>query len=306
MKTLEELLADGYPDVLVHALGLYDGRAKDSRYERLLLMLRLSTNEYTRRLQRPHQDQERLKRDRFDLIDRISAFISLLKIGDFSIAEDQLPSPVLPLEEQKKEVPLLLFLGSNPKSMGQLQLEKEYAKVHHQLQDKSDIFSLRYEPVVSRETFAQILADRQPAIIHFSGHGLGEATDFRKAGLVFQDANNRHKGDVVSAVALADIIGTYKKAFPIRLVVLNACESTGHAREISRRGLYAIGMTEEVLDRRAIVFAAGFYRGLALKPDDIPFAFGAALDAFGIADVEGGAAVPKLFLDGQELGGEKN
>jgi hypothetical protein len=301
MKTLKELLDEGYPDVLIHALGLYPGPAEDDRFERFLSLIQISTNDYTRRLQRPHQDQEKLKIERFDLIDRIRTLVERYEVDNFSVAEDQLPSPILPPEGAKKEVPLVLFLGSNPKSMGQLQLEKEYAKVNHQLQDKSDTFSLRYEPVVTRETFSQILADRQPTIIHFSGHGLGEATGFRKAGLVFEDAVNSKKGDIVSASAIADIIGTYKKAFTIQLVVLNACESTEHAREISRRGVYAIGMTEEVLDRRAIVFAAGFYRGLALKPEDIPFAFGAALDAFGIADVEGGETVPKLYLDGEEV-----
>ncbi|WP_083926231.1 CHAT domain-containing protein [Neolewinella persica] len=300
-RSLTDLLAEGHPNVIVHALGLHSTAQTDDRFQRLLAALKISTAEHVKRLNRPHQNSQELERERYALLDRLKMFVELFNLDGFAVEEKALPHPTVQMKEKPVRVPLVLFLGSNPEAMGRLQLDSEYVKVTQQLQNKQEVFQLRISPAVTRETFEGSLAEQQPAIIHFSGHGLGEATGFRKAGLVFEHPVNRNKGDIISAKALAKIIKTYKEAFTIRLVVLNACESTDHAREISCSGLYAIGMTQEVLDRRAIVFAAGFYRGLSVMPDNIPFAFRAALDSFGIADVQGGEAVPKLFLNGAEV-----
>jgi hypothetical protein len=77
----------------------------------------------------------------------------------------------------------ILFLGANPKDTGRLRLDQELRDITEGLQraQKCDQFNLKQKWAVRPRDIQRAILDEQPQIVHFSGHGEGEA------GLVFED-----------------------------------------------------------------------------------------------------------------------
>ncbi|MEO1760567.1 MAG: NACHT domain-containing protein [Cyanobacteria bacterium J06629_18] len=121
----------------------------------------------------------------------------------------------------------------------QQQIDKKYEVVFKTAVRPSDLLaSLRYH---------------KPQIVHFCGHGTGEK------GLLFQDDNGREQ--LVSTEALVRSFEYFAK--DIECSVFNACTSYIQAEAVAKHINYAIGMSEEILDRAAYIFAVGFYEALA-------------------------------------------
>src|ERR1043165_3884006 len=80
----------------------------------------------------------------------------------------------------------------------------------------------------------------------------------------------------------------------IRTVVLNACFSEEQAQSISEEIDCVVGMTDEVGDQAAIVFAANFYRALGFG-ESVQSAFSQAVTAIKLQNIPG-AATPKVFV----------
>ncbi len=206
----------------------------------------------------------------------------------------RIPAP----NEKPVEKPGILFLASDPRGMGKLKLNEEFVKIRTHLDDKVDNFKLELKFEQRPDTLTKTILDERPTYIHFAGHGVGTTDEDNLAGIVLEDRERNPK--VVTGLALENMFRLLKMRFDIKAVVLNACDSTEQAKAISKNGIYAIGMADEIPDDAAITFAGGFYLGLAETPDDIPFAYQMALNSLLMEGVEQ-AQVPRLFLDGEEV-----
>lgn len=90
----------------------------------------------------------------------------------------------------------ILMLSANPQGMPILQLGKERREIKHGLERSQyrDRFQLELEEAVRTEDLRRAMLDFQPQIVHFSGHGDGEA------GLAFE--NETGKVQLVTGEAL--------------------------------------------------------------------------------------------------------
>src|SRR5689334_17891055 len=108
----------------------------------------------------------------------------------------------------------ILFVAANPADTVQLALDQECAAIEHELRIASgrDDFDLRSKWAVSIDDLMRYLNQLQPAILHFSGHGMrggagaaGERGDPRRdmatssstrGGIVLQDRDgSQHVSD---------------------------------------------------------------------------------------------------------------
>ena len=149
----------------------------------------------------------------------------------------------------------ILFLAANPQGTVPLQLDKEMQKIKDSLSSRG-LLSNQFQIVQRWETspadVRQAILQEKPEIVHFSGHGEGQA------GLVLVDDRGRPK--LVGADALADLFKFV--ADKVECVLLNACYAEFQANAIVKHINYVIGMQQEVWDVAAIAFAVGFYDGI--------------------------------------------
>ncbi|MEM9153383.1 MAG: CHAT domain-containing protein [Cyanobacteria bacterium P01_F01_bin.3] len=133
------------------------------------------------------------------------------------------------------------------------------------------------------------LLDRNPQIVHFSGHGFGVSrpdapsdkppTDCRDIsfvlegetgpeGLLLEDETGHSK--LISTDAIAHLFSLFSDE--IECVVLNTCYSATQAEAIIRHIPYVVGMKKAIGDRAAIDFTLGFYDAL-LAGRSVEFAY---------------------------------
>jgi tetratricopeptide (TPR) repeat protein len=168
---------------------------------------------------------------------------------------------------------IILFLAANPTGTAQLDLEKEVEAVQQEL-----VRLQRHEPFIFKAQWASTLEavrhallDHEPQIIHFSGHGAGQA------GIMLE--NEAGESQLVSGETLADF---FKLSPQIECVILNACFTALQASDIVKYVDFVIGMNQPIGDKAAIQFAIGFYDALAAG-ESIPTAF-----EFGRAGIQTG------------------
>lgn len=92
-----------------------------------------------------------------------------------------------------------------------------------------------------------------PQVVHFSGHGGSDGLV-----VVSRDGSRPHSVDAAQ-------LGRLFKIFrgDIRLLVLNACLSRPQAEAVAAVVGCAIGTTNDISDKAAIIFSASFYRAIA-------------------------------------------
>ena len=199
----------------------------------------------------------------------------------------------------------ILFLASNPTNTAKLQLDTEFSKVFQSLQAANSTFQLVSEFAVTPDLLQFYILKNQPLIVHFSGHGMGEAADNTRAigvpttpqitkGIVLQDEMGQIK--LVTGEALQKMFGVFLPMFKIDAVILNACYSEEQAKAISTCIPFVIGMNTAVQDDSAIKFSSGFYSALSFK-NDIPFAFEYAKSLIDINGLQGDN-IPVLYKKG--------
>src|SRR5262249_41675499 len=105
---------------------------------------------------------------------------------------------------------------------------------------------------VRPDDLAQLLLQHQPQIVHFSGHG-GRAEQ-----LILLNADG--KPAPVGTKALVNLFTVFKDH--VRLVLLNACQSSPQAQAISQVIDCVVGTEADIGDEAAITFAASFYQAL--------------------------------------------
>ncbi len=145
----------------------------------------------------------------------------------------------------------ILYLTAGPKDMELLRSNEEMRKVKELLQRgrHRDRFRLEFCPAVRLEDIGQALADYEPQIVHFSGHGS------REGGVYVEDETGYSE-----LVTPDGLFGEYKHS--IRCVIVNACHSMLLAEAMAEHIDYVVGMRSEIGDEAAILFSVGFYQGL--------------------------------------------
>ncbi|MCP4696170.1 MAG: CHAT domain-containing protein [Gammaproteobacteria bacterium] len=148
----------------------------------------------------------------------------------------------------------ILVLSANPLDTERLRFDAEAREIRESLlrAKKSDDFHIEISPAATPKDINRALQQHSPAIVHFSGHGKGED------GLVFDDGQGNSLP--VKSEALAALFQLF--AADVKCVLLNACYSEVQARSIARHIDYVIGMSREISDKAALVFAAAFYDAL--------------------------------------------
>ena len=294
--TIDELLQEGQPNRVAAALRQHPRYDNDRHYQTSVIMLMARSSQHAKQIQNGLYSGENRAVQNAKLIYSVQMLLEEYpEVRRFTVSTAALPEVIQAPGE--REAPLVLFLASNPGDA--LQMEKEFARVHRNVQDHEDRLRLRHSDRVTRENVRRVIAERKPAYVHFSGHGIGE-NRFRTAGIVFEHPTNRDKSDVMSAGEATKMFRLLHRNAAIKLVLLNACESADHARMISTQGFYAIGMREEIRDSNAILFADGFYTGLVTaedQDDPVPHAFRSGVDHLPLELRQ----LPRLYLDGDDL-----
>ena len=191
------------------------------------------------------------------------------------------PMPPTPENTGMKKI---LFLGANPENTTQLRINQEARDIEHGLERARhrDRFELVTKWAVRSMDLRRALLDEAPQIVHFSGHGTGDA------GIVLE--TDQGQPQMVGAVALGNLFRLFAKK--IECVVLNACYSEPQAEEIVRHIPFVIGMNKAIPDPTAIEFAVAFYDALA-SGEDYEFAFEYAVSAIELKGLSG-ALTPVL------------
>ena len=148
----------------------------------------------------------------------------------------------------------ILLLAANPKDTDPLRLGEEIREIDIILKQANhrDRFELIPKFAVRVGDLRDEMLSQSPQIVHFSGHGAGQA------GLVLED--DLGKLAVVTTEALARFFQSF--ADTVECVLLNACYSTAQAEAINQHINCVIGMNQAIGDRAAIEFAKGFYAAL--------------------------------------------
>jgi tetratricopeptide (TPR) repeat protein len=158
----------------------------------------------------------------------------------------------------------ILFLAANPTGTAQLDLEKEVEMVQQELArlERHEPFIFKAQWATTLEGVRHALLDHQPQIIHFSGHGAGQA------GIVLE--NEAGESQSVNGETLAHFFEPFSAQ--IECVILNACFTALQTSEIVKYVDFVIGMNQPIKDKAAIQFAIGFYDALAAGKS-VPTAF---------------------------------
>lgn len=195
----------------------------------------------------------------------------------------------------------ILFLASNPIGTTQLQLDEEIRSIEQKLEASvnRDEVQLKSLWAVRPDDLLEALMKQGPQVVHFSGHGDADGQ------IIFKD---QKKGPIgVSQEALRMLFVTLKDN--IKLAVLNACYSEKQAAAIAEVIDCVVGMSKEVGDDAAIIFAASFYSAIC-SGRSVQQAFDLGKTAIllhGIAEAEtpklrvrAGVDPSQVFLTGQK------
>ena len=191
----------------------------------------------------------------------------------------------------------ILFLAANPKGTSRLELDAEANKIEKVLNacQHSHRFTYKTYWAVNAEDLQFALAKEKPQIVHFVGHGGGNA------GLVFESDVEKHlitaadyridNRQFIQANALANLFALVSRY--VQCVILNACYSEVQASEICRSINYVIGTQDSISDRIATKFSAGFYTWLGNDPRGMEIAYRAGRNAIELVGLDSSAFVLK-------------
>ncbi len=187
----------------------------------------------------------------------------------------------------------VLFLSSNPSEFGQtgqLELGNEFRKIKDviQLSKNRDLVELDGEPAVTIGTIISAMHDKQPDIVHFSGHGDNS---------IFV-VNDQDGYSNLSQNGLVRLFRQYGKK--LKCLVLNACYTNAIAKKISELGIYVVGMNQKVKDLASITFSKGFYQGLT-HDKGIPHAFETGMIHLSGHETLSDQNTPELWHEGKQV-----
>ena len=153
------------------------------------------------------------------------------------------------------------FLSAQPRTTKHLRIGEELREIAHRLREgeRSDRFDIAEpRPAVRAKDIQSYIRKGNAQIVHLSGHG-------EQGGvLVLEDASGMPQRVRPDAVRM--LFELLNDDGHLRCAVFNACHSDALAKELIRAPAVvpcAIGTSDAVPDKAAIVFADGFYGALA-------------------------------------------
>lgn len=178
----------------------------------------------------------------------------------------------------------ILFVSASPDNLARLRSDREYREVDAALQSSRyrDRFTLIAAPATRVLDLPELLLRHEPNVVHFSGHGA-------VVGLVAEQ--NDGSAALIPPEAAAALFRALSA--PLRLVVLNACLSETQADAIAGEVGCVVGMTGEIGDGAAILFATGFYQALGYG-QSVQKAFDLGTNRIALGGSKG-SATPRLI-----------
>jgi CHAT domain len=174
---------------------------------------------------------------------------------------DQRPTRTPPSSgaERRPSVRVLFIAGDRGGArVNQLQIPNEYHAIQASLRacKHRDVIALA-NPILgaTRERLALAYRER-PTIVHFAGHGDEWSLS------IIADRGVLINETPLDAKQLCEFLGTMQD--PVRLCVLNACDSAELAQQLVSEGVVkvAVGWSAKVSDSEAIAFSAALYGAL--------------------------------------------
>ncbi|MBH3442376.1 hypothetical protein I5L59_02125 [Pseudomonas moraviensis] len=190
----------------------------------------------------------------------------------------------------------VLFFASDPGSTSsdKLALDEEARLIQNSIRASAHRESIDFQTrwAVRPGDILQAINELNPTVVHFSGHGT------QADALVLQDDHGRPK--FVAKEAIVSAIAFSSES--VKLVFFNTCFSFNQAQSCIKNINAAIGMSREIGDQGARVFAAQFYNAIGFGRS-IPKAFQQAVAALMMEDLEQ-RDIPQLFVN-EELSEEE-
>jgi CHAT domain-containing protein len=150
------------------------------------------------------------------------------------------------------------LLVTNPDLTRSLQtgVEARYIDEAIRLGGNADCVDLKVVPAPTLDTLLDTLNSYRPDVLHFSGHGGGQA-------LVL---DNEKAGDDGGTVLDFDMIATFLGSTSIKpkLLVLVACDTVDGAERFLEHVPAIVAMAASIDDEAACEFSARFYRTLTV------------------------------------------
>ena len=162
-------------------------------------------------------------------------------------------SPNIP-QKQSIQLQKILILAAIPHG---LRLDTEIRSIEEAIRRATnrDLFEIKVRTAVRPQDIRRAIAEEQPQIVHFCGHGLEDGS------LLLEDDGGNNKP--VSPFGLASLFELHSDY--VKCVLLNACYSEQSAEAIKQHINYVIEMNNPIEDKAAIAFSQGFYDGLGYK-----------------------------------------
>lgn len=159
--------------------------------------------------------------------------------------------------EKLKNIPekiIILFISSNPKDQNSLRLDEEAREIEENIKKSKNRDSIEFKTIWATRPLDILdsINEYKPTIIHFSGHGTVDGS------LVFEDLNGNSK--FVTKDAILQVISG--ESDTVKLVFFNNCFSYIQAKEIMKSIDFAIGMSDAIGDKAAIIFSSKFYSSI--------------------------------------------
>lgn len=152
----------------------------------------------------------------------------------------------------------ILFIAANPTDTARLQLALEVRSITESLiiSPNGDSFKLINTMSARWEDFRRLLLLHNPDILHISGHAT-------KEGIILEDSNGHAYN--IPPKSLDTLLSGFSDK--IRLLIINANESSEMCRDLAQRIDFTIGIDGYISDKQAIEFAKAFYESIANGKD---------------------------------------
>jgi hypothetical protein len=161
-----------------------------------------------------------------------------------------IPSP-------KPEELRVLYLTANPPADTRIRVDAEVRSVREEVKKAihRDSIDIDHWPAATPVDLISGLNDKRPHVVHFSGHGGGQALEFDDGQVIDSEGIPVGFDLVARALAATDT--------PPFVVVLNACDTLDGAEVLLAATPVVIATTTAITDLAANVFAARFYGAIA-------------------------------------------